>query len=91
MTNPPTIDAGTRFAFAPHPTPIEGLLYRIHVVFESSHGDLFSAGTDLMSIDLELAENMCDALNSKLDLTREQWKYFASAVFALNEIASQTD
>ena len=49
MTTAPTINAGTRFAFAPYPVPIEGLLYRIYVVFESSHGDLFCAGTDLMA------------------------------------------
>ena len=79
----------TRFAFAPYPVAIEGLLYRIHVVFESSHGDLFCVGTDLMATDLDAADSMCDALNSHVDLNREQWKCLASAVFATVEMAKE--
>ena len=82
---PPTIDAGTRFAFAPYPVPIEHFLYRIHVVFETSRGDLLCAHTNLMAPTLETADTMCDALNSQLNLDRDQWKYLASAVFAFVE------
>ena len=90
MSNPPpTINAGTRFAFAPYPVAIEGLLYRIYVVFETSRGDLFCAGTDLMAPSLETADTMCDALNSQVDLGRDQWKYLASAVFATVESESE--
>ncbi len=88
-SHPPTINAGTRFAFAPYTTPIEGLLYRIYVVFENSHGDLFCAGTDLMAPSLATADTMCDALNSQVGLDRDQWKYLASAVFATVESQSE--
>ena len=85
----PIINAGTRFAFAPYPVPIQGLLYRIYVVFENSHGDLFGAGTDLMAAGLEAADTMCDALNRHVDLNRDQWKCLASAVFAVMEEAKE--
>ena len=95
-TAPPTINAGTRFAFAPYPIPIEGLLYRIYVVFENSHGDLFCAGTDLMAPSLEAADTICDTLNTHDDLNRDQWKCLASAVFdavktAKERAASETN
>ena len=75
---PPTIDAGTRFAFAPYPIATEEILFRIYVVFETSRGDLFCAHTNLMAPTLETADTMCDALNSQVDLDRDQWKYLAS-------------
>ena len=86
---PPTINPGTRFAFAPYPFPIQGLLYRIYVVFENSHGDLFCAGTDLMAPSLEAADTICDTLNSHDDLNRDQWKCFASAAFSAAEDAKE--
>lgn len=86
---PPTINAGTRFAFAPYPVPIEGLLYRIYVVFENSHGDLFCAGTDLMAPSLEAADTICDTLNTHVDLNRDQWKCLASAAFDAVETAKE--
>ena len=90
MPNPGvTINPGTRFAFAPYEAPIEGLLYRIYVVFENSHGDLFCAGTDLMAPSLEAADTMCDTLNSHVDLSRDQWKCLASAVFTTVESKSE--
>ena len=30
MTDPTTTDSGRRYAFAPHPDPIEEILHRIH-------------------------------------------------------------
>lgn len=86
---PPTVDAGTRFAFAPYEVPIDGLLYCVYIVFESSRGDLFCVRTQLMSVTLEAADNMCDALNSQLHLSREQWKFFASEVFATVEMEAR--
>ena len=80
-STPPTIDPGTRFAFAPYPVAIENLLYRIYVVFETSRGDLLCAHTNLMAPSLETANTMCDNLNTQVDLTRDQWKCLASAVF----------
>lgn len=85
---PPTVDAGTRFAFAPYEVP-DGLLYCVYIVFESSSGDLFCVRTQLMSVTLEAADNMCDALNSQLHLSREQWKFFASEVFATVEMEAR--
>ena len=83
---PPTIDPGTRFAFAPCPIPIDERLYRIYVAFETSRGELFCAQTNLMAHTLQTADTMCDALNSKLGLDRDQWKCLASAAFASDEI-----
>jgi hypothetical protein len=71
--------------FAPYRYATEGGLYRIYITFESSRGDLFLTSTGLMATDLEVADNMCDALNSHLDLTRDQWKCFSTAVFAITE------
>ena len=41
MTDLTTTDAGRRYAFAPHPDPIEDVLYRIHVVVEEPDGRLW--------------------------------------------------
>lgn len=81
----PSIDAGTRYVFAPYPYATEGGLYRIFITFETSRGDLFRTGTGLMATTLDVADNMCDALNSHLDLTREQWKCFSTAVFTITD------
>ena len=40
MPEPFTMDDALRYAFAPFPEPVEGVVYRIHVVFESSDGRL---------------------------------------------------
>lgn len=89
MATPPIINPGTRFAFAPYENPIEGLLYRIYIVFENAHGDLFGAGTDLMAPSLEAADTMCDTLNVHVDLNRDQWKCLASAVFSSMEYTQE--
>lgn len=81
----PQIDAGTRYVFAPYRYATDGGLYRIYITFESSRGDLFLTSTGLMATDLEVADNMCDALNSHLDLTRDQWKCFSTAVFTITD------
>ena len=74
--------AGRRYAFAPHPDPIEDILYRIHVVFEEPDGRLWSAGTDLMAPNMESAEAMAEDLNSRLGLDYAAWREFAQRVFA---------
>ena len=54
-------------------------------------GQAWSAGTDMMAPTLESAEQHCDFLNNALDLNREQWKYFASAVFAVLSMQAESD
>ena len=90
MTRPPVvINPGTRFAFAPYTFPNPDGLYRIYIVFENRHGDLFCAGTDIMVPGSDAADEMCDTLNVHVDLKREQWKFFASAVFGSVEAAQK--
>ena len=48
MAEPFTMDAGTRYAFAPSPEPIEGTLHRIRIVFQAADGRVRSAGTDMI-------------------------------------------
>ena len=84
-----TINPGTRFAFAPYTFPIEGGFYRIYVLFENRHGDLFGARTDIMAPSQEEADTICDTLNTRVDLKREQWKFFASAAFGAMEAARE--
>ena len=86
MTDRATTDAGRRYAFAPHPDPIEDILYRIHVVFQESDGRLWSAGTDLMAPSMESAETMAEDLNSRLGLDYAAWTAFAERVFAAKRI-----
>ena len=82
MTKFLTTDAGRRYAFAPHPDPVEEILYRIHIVFEESNGRLWSSGTDLMVPNMESAEAMAEDLNSRLGLDHVSWTTFAERVFA---------
>ena len=42
-----------------------------------------------MAPSLDAADTMCDALNSHVDLNRDQWKFLASAVFAVMEDAQE--
>ena len=82
MTQPTTTHAGRRYAFAPHPDPIEDVLHRIHVIFEDSDGRLWSAGTDLMAPNMDAAEAMAEGLNGRLGLNYAAWTAFAERVFA---------
>ena len=88
MTQRTTTDSGRRYAFAPHPDPIEDILYRIHIVFEESDGRLWSSGTDLMAPNMESAEDMAEDLNSRLGLDHATWTAFAQRVFAAKNIHS---
>ena len=82
MTEQLTTDSGRRYAFAPHPDPIEDILYRLHIIFEESDGRLWSSGTDLMAPNIESAEALAEDLNSRLGLDYEAWTAFARKVFA---------
>ena len=82
MTKFLTTDAGRRYAFAPHPDPVEEILYRIHIVFEESDGRLWSSGTDLMAPNMESAQAMAEDLNGRLGLDHASWTAFAERVFA---------
>ena len=82
MADSTTTDAGRRYAFAPHPDPIEDILYRIHVIFQESDGRLWSAGTDLLAPNMESAEAMAEDLNSRLGLDYAAWTAFAEQAFA---------
>ena len=86
MTDRTTTNAGRRYAFAPHPDPIEDILYRIHVVFEEPDGRLWSAGTDLMAPSMESAETMAEDLNSRLGIDHAAWTAFAERVFAAKRL-----
>ena len=44
MTEQFTRDADIRYAIAPNPEPVEGILYRVHVLFEELDGRLWSTG-----------------------------------------------
>ena len=82
MPEPFTMDGGLRYAFAPSLEPVEGIVHRIHIVFEGSDGRLWSAGTDLMSATMESAAEFCDGMNARLGLDRQEWTAFAERVFA---------
>ena len=82
MTDPFTVDAGARYAFAPSPEPFEGTIYRIKIVFLTSDGRVWSAGTDMMAPTMDSAEDFCDALNARLGFDHDGWTAFAERVFA---------
>ena len=82
MAEPFTMDAGARYAFAPSPEPIEGVVHRIRIVFAASDGRVWTAGTDMMAPGMDSAEDFCDALNARLGLNRGAWTAFAARVFA---------
>ena len=90
MTDLTTTNAGRRYAFAPHPDPIEDILYRIHVIFQEPDGRLWSAGTDLMAPNMESAEAMAEDLNSRLGLDYTAWTAFAERVFAAKHMRPDT-
>ena len=84
MTEPFTVDAGARYAFAPSPDLVERTLHRMCIVFEGFDGRRWKAGTELMAATRESAEDVCDQLNLPLGLDFEEWTAFAERVFAAN-------
>ena len=92
MTDPTTTDAGRRYAFAPHPEPIEDILYRMYIIFEEPDGRLWSSGTDVMAPSMDSAEEFAEDLNSSLGLDHAAWTAFARRVFAARrELDKDTD
>ena len=73
-----------RFAFAPHPDPVEDMLYQIHAVFEGPDGSHWPVGTDLVTHDLDSGEVLAEALNTKLGFDLETCAAIAQRVFAAN-------
>ena len=65
--------AGPRYAFAPSPDPLDGMVHRIQIRFHASDGQVWTAGTDTMAASMDSAEDFCDALNLRLGLDREGW------------------
>ena len=84
MTEPFTVDAGARYAFAPSPDLSEGTLHRIYIVFQGSDGRCWKAGTELMAATRESAEDICGQLSVPLGLNFEEWTAFTERVFAAN-------
>ena len=76
-----TVDADIRYAFAPHPEPVEEILYRVHDVFEEPDGRRWSTGTDLMAPDLGTAQGLADRLNAPLGWKTDAWVAFAHRFF----------
>ena len=59
-----TTDADIRYAFAPNREPVEGIRYRVHVIFEEPDGGPLSTSTDLTAPGLETAQGLADRLHS---------------------------
>ena len=66
MTEQFTTDAEIRYAFAPNPEPVDGMLYCANVIFEEPDGRLWSTDTDRMAPNLETAKGIADRLNTPL-------------------------
>ena len=56
MTETITDGPGPRHAFAPHPDPVEDVLYSIYVIFEEHDGRLWTSRTTMMAPDREGAD-----------------------------------
>lgn len=82
MTENIVAGPGARHAFAPHPDPVEGLLYRVYVIFEESDGRVWAAGTDMMAPDLDSAERFVERLNETLGVDRAERSALADRAFA---------
>ena len=82
MTETITDGTGPRHVLAPHPDPVEGILRRIHIIFEECDGRLWASGTDMMAPSLESAEAFSDRLNETPGVGRAAWSALANRVFA---------
>ena len=82
MPEPFAVDAGARYAFAPAPDPIDGVVHRIRILFKASDGRVWSTGTDMLVPSPDSAEHFCDALNARLGFDHDGWTNFAEGVFA---------
>ena len=86
MTEQFTKEADIRYAFAPNPEPVEGILYRLHVIFEEPAGRLWSTGTELMAPDLETAQGLSDRRNTPLGWRTDAWMAFAHRFFTWDRV-----
>ena len=82
MTETVVDGPGPRHAFALHPEPVEGILHRVHVIFQESDGRLWAAGTDMMAPNPDSGELFVDRLNETLGADRAEWSALAARAFA---------
>ena len=73
-----------RFAFAPHPEPIEGQLYGIRIFLQDQDGSQWSVGTDIVTEELETGYLLAQTLNRRLGLDAAACAAFAERVMAAN-------
>lgn len=73
-----------RFAFAPHPEPLEGAYYGIHIFLQDPDGSQWSVGTHMVTQDLETAHLLAQTLNGRLGLDVAACEAFAAQVMAMN-------
>ena len=82
MPKPFTVDAGARYAFAPSPDTIDGVVHQIRILFRASDGRVWSTGTDMLVPSPDSSEDFCNALNARLGFDHDGWTNFAESVFA---------
>ncbi len=73
-----------RFAFAPHPEPIEEGCYAIRIFLQDRDGSQWSVGTELVTQDLETGQFLAQTLNDRLGLDAGACEMFAEQVMAAN-------
>lgn len=73
-----------RFAFAPHPEPIEGAGYGIRIFLQDPDGSQWSVGTELVTDDLKAGHLLAKTLNERLGLDAAACVAFAEQVTANN-------
>ena len=73
-----------RFAFAPHPEPVDGVFYGIHIFLQDTDGSQWSVGTDLVTEDLDSGHLLARMLNGRLGLDAGACAVFAEQVMAAN-------
>ena len=73
-----------RFAFAPHPEPIEGACYGMRIFLQDQDGSQWSVGTEMVTQDLETGYFLAQALNGRLGLDAGACEAFSEQVMANN-------
>ena len=73
-----------RFAFAPHPEPIEEGCYGIRIFLQDQDGSQWSVDTELVTQDLETGYFLAQTLNDRLGLDAGACAAFAEQVMANN-------
>lgn len=71
-----------RFAFAPHPEPLEGACCGIRIFLQDQDGNQWSVGTDMVTMDLETGQLLAETLNGRLGFDAAACQAFAEQVMA---------